>query len=182
MANSDSLPDAISVSTRGIKTKLKKHLSQSGEDASDYVLRLVRADLGMSSQMPGAHSGASQTFVGSGKFWRTIAATGDAYEVSKYGQVRRTATERKLTVRISRRRAVVHLQVNKKTKTFLVRKLVAEAFLGPIPNGWWVMHQDGKPENCKASNLLVVSPSEGENRAAKRSRRRAEKARRAKSR
>ena len=92
MANSDPLPNAISVSTQGIKTKLKKYLSQSGEDASDYVLRLVRADLGMSSQPASPRGYAKEDINGRKRIWQAIAATGDVYEVSKYGQVRRTAT------------------------------------------------------------------------------------------
>lgn len=47
-----------------------------------------------------------------------------------------------------------------KKKNFLVHRLVAEAFYGPIVEGKVVNHKDGLKTNNRVSNIEVVSPSE----------------------
>lgn len=47
-------------------------------------------------------------------------------------------------------------------KTFYVHDLVAEAFIGPKPEGEQVRHKDGVPGNCLADNLEYGSRSENQ--------------------
>nr|WP_146458610.1 HNH endonuclease [Rubripirellula tenax] len=101
--------------------------------------------------------------------------------MSDRGAVRRTGSTKKLSVQFRRGRAVVHLQVASATKTFIVRRLVADAFLGPLPPGCWVMHRDGNMRRLSVSNLIVVPAGEGPVKAAELTTQRAAKARRKKS-
>lgn len=45
-------------------------------------------------------------------------------------------------------------------RTHNVHSLVAEAFIGPRPDGLEVRHLDGDPANCQLSNLRHGTPSE----------------------
>lgn len=48
----------------------------------------------------------------------------------------------------------------KKTKT--VHRLVAEVFIGEIPNGYHVNHKDGNKQNNRLDNLEIVTASENQ--------------------
>jgi len=56
-----------------------------------------------------------------------------------------------------------------RSKSHLVHRLVAEAFLGPIPPGNEVHHIDSNPANNTLPNLCFVTPSENMNAAVTRS-------------
>ena len=50
-------------------------------------------------------------------------------------------------------------------KTFLVHRLVYEAFMGPIPKGMWVNHKDGNKLNNHISNLELTTPKQNHEHA-----------------
>lgn len=52
-----------------------------------------------------------------------------------------------------------------KNKTFTLSKLVAEAFIGKIPEGYVVDHIDCNPENNYVTNLQIITYSENSKRA-----------------
>lgn len=45
-------------------------------------------------------------------------------------------------------------------RSFPVHALVAEAFIGPRPDGFLVVHLDGDPSNCHVSNLKYLTKSQ----------------------
>lgn len=90
------------------------------------------------------------------------------YEVSSFGRVRRTASGMGATAgrflgggtagnRV--KYPTVMLADKGRRKTAYRHRLVAEAFLGPIPDGMEVDHLDGNPLNCRLSNLCIKTPS-----------------------
>lgn len=99
--------------------------------------------------------------------WKTIPSLGNAYEASNEGQVRRSKKNR--GTRVGRVLSVgtmksgyktVCAQHNGKTTTRLVHRLVAEAFLGPSPDGHEVNHKDCNKANNNVENLEYVTRSE----------------------
>ena len=54
----------------------------------------------------------------------------------------------------------VHLSKNGHTKMHTVHRLVAEAFLGPCPEGLEVAHNDGVPTNSRLENLRYATRSD----------------------
>lgn len=93
--------------------------------------------------------------------WRPINSLNDLYEASGHGRVRNTRTGKLLTGWLNEegyRR--VTLKVDGKRKTAYVHRLVAEAFLGPCPEGQQVRHWDGNPDNNRIDNLLYGTPSQ----------------------
>jgi hypothetical protein len=51
----------------------------------------------------------------------------------------------------------VNLYRDGKPQHFYVHRLVAEAFIGPIPEGFEVNHKDGCKTNANADNLEIVT-------------------------
>lgn len=100
--------------------------------------------------------------------WRPVAGLESAYEVSNIGRVRSLPRSvirgngrslpvpgRILKINIG---VVGYGRVNLgKGNTRLVHHLVAEAFLGPRPDGWDVCHNDGNPTNNVSGNLRYDS-------------------------
>lgn len=101
--------------------------------------------------------------------WKVIPGHPD-YEVSDEGEVR---SNKQATPRILKPhrqgRGLKYLKVNlwcgsrDKRKQAKVHQLVAEAFLGPCPEGCHVRHLDGDPSNNHVSNLAYGTQSENEN-------------------
>ena len=101
--------------------------------------------------------------------WRSIAGFDGDYEVSDHGRVRsvdRVVNGPKGQMRIkgkvlrpslSCRYGRVGLQKNALRKQFFVHRLVAAAFIGPLPNEKQVNHIDGKKLNNLSSNLEYVT-------------------------
>lgn len=109
--------------------------------------------------------------------WRPILGFEGYYDVSNIGRVR--TVERAYTcnhlyageahrmargglkkVSIAKKkypRCYVNLQKHGKGYTKLVPRLVAEAFIGPIPKGMHVAHNDGDPTNNVVSNLRIAT-------------------------
>lgn len=94
--------------------------------------------------------------------WRLIPGYPD-YWVSSLGRVvsRRRRRERELhPSRNQRGYHMVHLRAPDGTKMLrTVHRLVAEAFLGPIPDGLQTCHADGDMDNNAVSNLRYDTPS-----------------------
>lgn len=102
--------------------------------------------------------------------WREVAGFG--YAVSDEGKVMRTAPG--MGARIGcvlkprpNRKGYLQLMLCKRGKQFTrtVHKLVAEAFLGPYPEGEEVNHKDGVKTNCRVGNLEYLTRSENNKHA-----------------
>lgn len=87
--------------------------------------------------------------------WRSVVNYEGIYEVSDQGQVRRVADLVLMTQRINWRwpRWFVRLTKDGVRSVQSVHVLVAEAFLGPRPEGHEVCHNDGDRDNNCLTNL-----------------------------
>ncbi len=108
---------------------------------------------------------------GAPEIWKPIAGFENLYEVSNLGRVRSLGREisqgNRWGGRITYWRAGVDLQLSVATNGYyqvtlckrgephqkMVHSLVAEAFLGPRPEGMLVLHDDGVRTNPALSNL-----------------------------
>ncbi len=95
--------------------------------------------------------------------WRPVVGWENLYEVSSWGRVRNSRTGRVLIPSLSARGylTVSPCRNNKKT-TYTIHRLVMEAFVGPKPAGFQVLHGTGGPKNNQLSNLRYGTPSENE--------------------
>lgn len=97
--------------------------------------------------------------------WRDVVGYEGIYSVSNLGRVRRdkpyatTHVGRILPWYVIRNYPMVQL-CNKGQKKLTVHKLVAEAFIGPRPQGYTVNHKDGNKMNPCADNLEYCTPKE----------------------
>lgn len=98
--------------------------------------------------------------------WKQIEGH-EGYEVSDAGRVRSFRVGSKLMWNVAPMVLKCgtgmggYRRVKIDGKSHLVHRLVAEAFLGPAPDGRpQVAHWDGDPSNNRASNLRYASPSE----------------------
>lgn len=96
--------------------------------------------------------------------WRPIAGYEDAYEVSDLGRVRsvprvvnagpppgkRAIPAKVLTPTLANNG---YLQVTLRRRALMIHSLVAEAFIGPRPDGLETCHNDGDSHNNRLSNL-----------------------------
>ncbi len=91
--------------------------------------------------------------------WRNVKGYEGHYQVSRSGQVR--SLKRGLRVMRPSTSRTGYPQLNLyrdgKVKHFYVHRLVAEAFIGPIPDGYEVNHKDGSKTNANADNLEIVT-------------------------
>lgn len=102
--------------------------------------------------------------------WRSIPEYEGIYDISEMGEVRRIAgysDGRKIPYGRpvkSRRHSVgyrsITLSKDGITRRFLVHRLVAPAFFGPIPAGKEINHRDGDKTNNHISNLEYMTHSE----------------------
>lgn len=97
--------------------------------------------------------------------WRAIPSTGGVYEASADGRVRRAvdgehgASAGYVLKPVVRETGynVMSVQCEGRKRYRYVHRLVAEAFLGPIPDGLTVNHLDGNKSNNAATNLEYVT-------------------------
>lgn len=112
--------------------------------------------------------------------WRPVVGFEDAYEVSNLGRVRRsgraarTGNGRGGGARIGRLIAqgdapggYVRVQLWKagRGRAVLVHRIVAAAFIGPVPDGEEVNHRDGDKKNNAVSNLEYLTRSDNNRHA-----------------
>lgn len=94
--------------------------------------------------------------------WRPIRDYN--YEVSSDGEIRNKENKKIIKQRVNTYGyKIADIQVNKKSKTFVVHRLVAEAFLGvkqKDENQWQVDHLDRDRTNNKVENLRWATRSE----------------------
>lgn len=108
--------------------------------------------------------------------WRPVIGWEETHEVSNLGQVRRlensttqNGRQKKSLARLLTRSKHangylrVKLSIPGLRREAIVRKLVAEAFHGPTPQGSYVVHRDGDYQNCSALNLAYLTPGETRN-------------------
>ncbi len=94
--------------------------------------------------------------------WRNISGYEGSYQVSNMGQVRSLKRGNKILAPSRSRSGYlqVNLYRNGQPQHFYVHRLVAAAFLGPIP--WWAIvdHVDGNKLNNNADNLRFLTLQE----------------------
>lgn len=90
--------------------------------------------------------------------WREIV--GWPYSVSSGGQIARHGGGLKKAAPNAKGYLHVQLWRDNTYKNFYVHKLVAEAFIGPCPEGYEVNHKDGDKSNCADWNLEYMTPSQ----------------------
>lgn len=103
--------------------------------------------------------------------WRPIPGHEGLYEVSDLGRVRSWAKWRRRGIPCphildgatdEKGYRKVSLCSGGRQRTFAVHRLVAVAFLGPLPAGLQTRHLDGDPGNNALSNLRYGTPSENQ--------------------
>ena len=94
--------------------------------------------------------------------WRSAPGWEATYKVSNQGRIKNSGTGRILRPRYTkgRRYAAIHLPLNGKSTDRYLHVLVAEAFLGPAPEGKEVNHRDGDRHNNALSNLEYITHRE----------------------
>jgi hypothetical protein len=94
--------------------------------------------------------------------WRNIRGYEGHYQVSSTGQVRSLKRGgRLMSPAVSRTGYYqVNLYLEGRVKHFYVHRLVAAAFIKPIPEGMEVNHKDGDKSNNDVDNLEIVTAEE----------------------
>ncbi len=98
--------------------------------------------------------------------WKPVREFPDHYEVSNYGRVRRIKPYRGVPAGRIRTPQMIGkypgymLSIKQAAFSRMSHRLVADAFLGPIPPGMQVNHIDGDKMNCHVDNLEIVTNSE----------------------
>lgn len=90
--------------------------------------------------------------------WHPIPGYEGQYAVSSTGRVRNLRSGKDLTPYIGDKAG--HLRVSLPSARYYVHVLVAEAFIGPRPEGMEVCHGDNDPANNQVSNLRWDTRSE----------------------
>lgn len=88
-----------------------------------------------------------------GEVWKDIKDYEDEYEVSNLGRVRNKKTKKILKLKKNKGYFRIGLRKNGKRKFYFVHRLVYEAFIGEIPEGYEVNHKDENKENNVLSNI-----------------------------
>jgi hypothetical protein len=93
--------------------------------------------------------------------WRPVLGWEDLYHVSSLGRVKRVKGN-KLSLflkpaKVKKGYLQVALSRNSKKKYIRVHKMVAMAFIGPMPDGHEINHKDLNKENCCYSNLEYLT-------------------------
>lgn len=106
--------------------------------------------------------------------WRAVAEFAGLYEVSNLGRVRsidrrvpagpgRTRMTRGRVLSVQNDRySHLAIKIDGEYHNRYVHRLVADAFLGPCPNGMEVCHNDGDPFNNRVENLRYDTHSENQ--------------------
>lgn len=107
-----------------------------------------------------------------GEIWKDIAGYDGEYQVSSLGRVRsfktiglgkdvvcRVLTPNKTNSYLT----VLLLKRGRRSRRLYIHRLVADAFLGPCPEGYEVSHKDENARNNELSNLCYASHKENVN-------------------
>lgn len=99
------------------------------------------------------------------EIWQWIGGYEGLYQVSNLGRLRsfhRRANGWEISQNNKKGEYLRHGLIDRDgaRKTFLMHRLVAEAFIGEIPSGWQVHHIDGNKQNNAVSNLEIISPKD----------------------
>jgi hypothetical protein len=93
--------------------------------------------------------------------WKPIRRWSGVYEVSSLGNVRRGARVLSFGVLSNGyRQARASLNGNRTLKSALVHRLVAEEFIGELPDHMQVNHKNGDRADNRVENLEIVTASE----------------------
>lgn len=92
------------------------------------------------------------------EIWRPVPGWAELYEVSSLGRVRSLRRQRVLRGSKAGRYELISLQSEGCKKTYLTHRLVARAFIGPVPQGLQVNHKNGNKRDNRAMNLEYVTP------------------------
>lgn len=97
------------------------------------------------------------------RVWKDIPSYAGIYEASSEGLIRNKRTGRTLRTHLYARHTSVRVKLydgHGKGATRSVHSVIAEAFLGPRPDGYQINHMDGDRTNNAANNLEYVTPKE----------------------
>lgn len=93
--------------------------------------------------------------------WKPVGfGWGDIYEVSSLGHVRRIGSNALIGTVSGNGYVRVQLSRAGTTETFLTHKLVADAFIGPRPDGHHIDHINGVRDDNRFVNLRYCSPQQ----------------------
>lgn len=91
--------------------------------------------------------------------WLSVIGGDGKFEVSDHGEIRKTATKALVKLTANDRGylccGVAYEGVRKVRKVHI---MVAEAFIGPRPEGQELAFSDGVKSNCRLSNLSYATP------------------------
>jgi flavin-dependent thymidylate synthase len=117
--------------------------------------------LALEGSRRGKLDGWSEHFADSiGEVWKAVPGWEDLYEVSSEGRVRRIGRQPKQNTIGAHGYLVVSLNRPGKQVTRTVHSLVAEAFLGPRPDGHEVRHKDHERTDARLCNLKYGTSAE----------------------
>lgn len=100
------------------------------------------------------------------EIWKAIPGFEDFYEVSNRGRIRQLAARRgtrqgRITTGTKHNRGYRYINLcghsKEHRRVALVHRLVAEAFLGPCPEGMTVNHKNGDKTDNRAENLEYLT-------------------------
>ena len=168
-------------SKTGYVYKIKKRMGMSEEE-----IRELHRDKNKSRRKRNAQNRkkeSARVIDKTGEVWREVLGYEDSYEVSNYGRVKslsrkievyrdgethvRYYRERLMSLSIRTRYPSVSLSRDGRLESFLVHRLVAQAFIPNPENKPNVNHIDGDTHNNHVSNLEWVTQSENINHAIK---------------
>jgi len=94
------------------------------------------------------------------EYWKDVKGFKDLYKISNYGNVLSLKTNKILKHgRKNKGYAFVNLYKDKKPKCRMVHQLMAECFLGHVPNGQTIVvdHIDNNQSNNRLDNLQLIT-------------------------
>jgi hypothetical protein len=94
--------------------------------------------------------------------WKDVVGYEGHYKVSDAGEIMSVKKEPKIMSLFPNDRGYMRITITKegKMKQVFVHRLVTQAFIGEVPQGYSVNHIDGNKSNNKLSNLEIVTFSE----------------------
>lgn len=95
--------------------------------------------------------------------WKWIKGYEGLYQISNYGRIKsfhKNKSEGEIrSVKHSRGwYLTLPLVKDGRKKTVRIHQLVADTFIGPIPEGYQVHHKDGNKQNNNVDNLEIIHP------------------------